>query len=215
MRKTFAPLFASLLLCGAATMALSTAAQAQTLADPNVMLAQNTAPAPAGAPGMGHMHHQFSPEQIAAFHKARCQDHYAREVGRIAYLETKLNLTGSQQSLFAAWKAVKLDIAKRHANECAARNMDQMHKDVSPADRLAKMEERLKKRVADIDAERPALAALYGALSEDQRKALHHHHHRMGRRGGHGMWHHGMMGHGMMGQGMHRGPMNGQQPPAQ
>jgi len=214
MRKALVPFLASLLLCGAGIGALSTAAQAQTLGTPNMVLAQNTETPPPGAPNMGapnmgHMHHQPSPAEMAAHHKARCQDRYAREVGRIAYLEARLNLTGSQQSLFAAWKAVKLDIAKRHTDECAQHTMDQMHQDISPVDRMGRMEDRLKKRLADLGAERPAFAALYGALSEDQRKALHPHHHPMGRGG----WHHPMMGHGM-GHNMGPRPMNGQQPPA-
>jgi hypothetical protein len=209
MRKAFVPLLASLLLCGAATGALvATGAQAQTGTRNPVMLAQNTEMPPAN---MGRMH-RFNPADMAARHKQRCEDGYARSVGRMAYLEARLNLTGSQQSLFSAWRSVKLDIAKRHADTCAQRDVSQVGKEVSPVDRMARMEDRLKKRIADLDAERPAFAALYSALSPDQQKALTPHRH--------GMMHgrHGMRGHGMMGRGMMRprtmspGPMNGQPP---
>ena len=197
MRKAFVPLLASLLLCGAATGALvATGAQAQTGTRNPVMLAQNTETPPAN---MGRMH-RFDPADMAARHKQRCEDDYARSVGRMAYLETRLNLTGSQQSLFSAWRSVKLDIAKSHADSCAQRDASQARKEVSPVDRMARMEDRLKKRIADLDAERPAFAALYGALSPDQQKVLTPHRH--------GMMHgrHGMMGRGMM----RHGPMNSQ-----
>jgi hypothetical protein len=193
MRKAFVPLLASLLLCGAATGALvATGAQAQTGTRNPMMLAQNTETPPANT---GRMH-RFSPADIAAFHKQRCEDGYARSVGRMAYLETRLNLTGSQQSLFSAWRSVRLDSAKRRADACTQHDISQVGKEVSPVDRMTRMEDRLKKRIADLDAERPVFAALYNALSPDQQKALAPHRH--------GMMHgrHGMMGRGMMQPGM-------------
>ena len=200
MRRVFVPLFASLLLCGAAAGALGvTSAQAQTEAGNSVM-AQNTQTPP---PGSGRMH-RFDPAQMAQRFKARCEDHYARSVGGMAYLETRLNLTGQQQSLFSAWRSVRLNIARRNADACAQRDFSQMGKEMSPVDRMARMEDRLKKRVADLDTERPAFAALYNALSPEQQKALMPHHHMMRGR-------HGMMGRGMR-PGMNRGPMNGQPP---
>jgi hypothetical protein len=212
MRKAFVPLLASLLLCGAATGALvATGAQAQTGTRNPVMLAQNTETPPQN---IGRVH-RFNPADIAAFHKQRCEDGYARSVGRMAYLETRLSLTGSQQSLFSAWRSVRLDIAKRHADACTARDISQGRQQVSPVDRMARMEDRLKKRIADLDAERPAFAALYSALSPEQQKPLAPHHHRMMHRG---MGRHGGMGHGMIRFGMmrpgmmNRGPMNGQPP---
>jgi hypothetical protein len=206
MRKAFVPLLASLLLCGAATGALvATNALAQPAPHNPIMLAQNTEAPPASAANMGRMH-RFSPADIAAFHKQRCEDGYARAVGRMAYLETRLGLTSQQQSLFSSWRSVKLDIAKRQADACAQRDVNQDRKDVSPVDRMSRMEDRLKKRIADLDAERPAFAALYGVLSPEQQKALAPHHHRM-MRGGRGR-ERGMMRPRMM----NRGPMNGQPP---
>ena len=200
MRKVFVPLFASLLLCGAAAAALGVAgAQAQTEAG-NPAMAQNTQ----SPPGSNMGRHRFDPAEMAARFKAHCEDRYAGTVGRMAYLETRLNLTGSQPSLFSAWRSVRLNIARRDADACAKRDFSQMGKDTSPVDRMGRMEDRLKMRVADLDAERPAFAALYNALSPEQQKALTPDHHMHG--------HHGMMGRGMMGRG--HGPMN-RQPPAQ
>lgn len=195
MRRIMVPLFASLLLCGVAAGALGAAgAQAQTEA--NSPTAQNT---PAGP---GHMH-RFDPADLAQRLKARCEDRYAAAVGRMAFLETRLNLTGSQPSLFSAWRSVRLNIAKRNADACAKRDFSQMGKEMSPVDRMARMEDRLKTRVADLDAERPAFAALYNALSPEQQKALTPGHRMMRGRAG-------MMRRAMMERG--RGPMNGQPP---
>ena len=173
MRKAFLPLVASLLLCGAATGALvvATSARAQNETHRPVMLAQNTQSLPAASPIMGRMR-RFDPADLAAFHKPRCEDGYARAVGRMAYMETRLDLTGPQQSLFSAWRSTRLGIAKRQADACAQRDVSQSGQEISPVDRMARMEDRLKQRIADLDAERPAFAALYNALSPDQRKAL-------------------------------------------
>lgn len=196
MRKAFVPLLASLLLCGAAAGALvATNARAQTGTRNPVMLAQNTPTPPADRGRMD----RFSPADIAAFHKQRCEDGYARAVGGMSYLETRLNLTGSQQSLFSAWRAVRLGAAKRNADACAARDISQDRLEVSPVDRMARMEDRLKNRIADLDAERPAFTALYGALSPEQQKALAPRHQRMMHGG---MGRHRGMDRGMMGPGL-------------
>jgi hypothetical protein len=104
--------------------------------------------------------------------KQFCDDHYAGEVGRIAYLETRLRLNEAEQPLFARWKDVRLSIAKRQAAECSAR-LDAADRDrADPVARMTREEEMLKQRIADLDAERPAFATLYTALAPDQRLSL-------------------------------------------
>jgi hypothetical protein len=214
MRKALIPMLASLALCGGATAAMiATTARAQTsprkpmmvaLVGPGTMMAQNTPQAPGGR-DMRDMHVP-GPAEMAAHMKQMCEDHYAREVGRMAYLETRLNLTASEQPLFARWKDVELDIAKRDSADCgqrvtrADRFKDRQAR--SPVDRMSREEDMLKKRLADLDAERPVLAALYNALSPEQREAL------SPRR---------MMAGGMMDRGMmRRRPMEmGDHPPPQ
>jgi hypothetical protein len=72
---------------------------------------------------------------------------------------------------------------------------------------MGREQDMLKKRLADLDAERPALAALYDALTPKQREALSPN----GRR----MMAGGAMDRGMMGRDMMRhGPMEpGNHPP--
>jgi LTXXQ motif family protein len=214
MRKALIPMLASLALCGAAATALI-ASNARAQANPRKpamvalvspdKLAQNM---PQGRRAM----RMPSATDMTQRMKQMCEDGYAREVGRMAYLETRLNLTQPQQPLFARWKEAKLGIAKRRSADCSQMAASPPQTMPSPVDRLSREEDRLKKRIADIDAERPALTALYNALTPEQRQDLS-----SGRRGmmRGGMTGGGMMRRGMMGQGMGQGPMNmGGPPPA-
>jgi hypothetical protein len=107
-----------------------------------------------------------------------CQDQLARQSGQLAYLETKLDLTAAQQPLFQRWKEARLGIARHHADQCAQRPERQAQASrgqpntAGPADRLAREEDRLKQRLADIEAERPALEAFTNALSPEQKMEL-------------------------------------------
>ena len=212
MRKALLPLVASLALCGAATGALiaTNASAAQTPKKP-VMVAMVTGPSlgsetaapgaeggpPPGdmmGPGMGQMR-----EHMRARLAQMCKDEYAHKVGEMAFLETKLALTPAQAPAFARWKQVTLDIAHKRSGECDARLSKAGG---SMIDRMAREEEMLKTRLANLEAERPALEALYNALTPDQRKEL----------GRGGMGDHPMMRQMMMGMmGRHRGmgPMGG------
>lgn len=147
-------------------------------------------------------------ERFRAHMAQMCKDMYAHKVGEMAYLETKLALTDAQKSAFAHYKQVNLDIAQHRSGECTtrianfadkaqARKAGERH---SPVERMVREEDMLKARLANLEAERPALEALYNTLTPDQRKELGHE--GMGGR---------PMGHMMMGM-MHppgMGPMGG------
>jgi hypothetical protein len=178
MRKTLVPMVASLALCGAATAALvatNARAEQQNTRKP-VMIAlvtptsgRTTAAPPAeGGPQSGMRDGTARREQI-------CRDLYAGKVGELAFLEAKLSLDARQAPLFARWKQASLDIAKQHEADCAgktARPAGLRGQRPTVVDRLALEEELLKRRLADIQAERPALAALYGALTPVQKEEL-------------------------------------------
>ncbi len=133
----------------------------------------------------------------AAWHQQMCTDHYARHVGEIAYLEAKLSLSDAQRPLFASWRDSVLASAKSHESECLA-----MHHDFSHApsilDREAHLRDMLEHRLAEMDAQRPAMTALYRSLTPDQKQIFDG----IGRgrpgmhggpgihRGGPGGWHH-------------------------
>ena len=219
MRKALLPALASLLICGTATAAMiASNAHADQSNHRPVMLtvAQNqerTAepeagppPPPDMAPGMGRG--MMRGAQRGQF----CQDMYARKAGEMAFLEAKLQLNASQQPLFARWKTVSLDVAKRHEGDCSGR-MQKARTGQRPdmMQRLDREEGMLKTRLADIQAERPALNALYGALNPTQKqefaRAGRHH---MGERMHMAM---GMMRHGpQMGRRLGRGGPDGEPP---
>ena len=189
MKRSLVPMVASLALCGAAiTTLIANNAGAEpeakrpmmvAMALPKPLLAAMTAAAPddGAMPGMGQQSlRRPSVAEIAARHKQMCQDEYAHQVGQLAYLEAKLNLTPSQQPLFDRWKSVKLDIAKRGQADCSTRDLSPRNVNVlpSPLDGMAREEDLLKRRLADLDAERPALSALYTTMNASQKEALMH-----------------------------------------
>jgi hypothetical protein len=162
-------------------------------------------------------------ERFRARMAQMCKDIYAHKAGEMAFLEAKLALTPAQGSVFARWKQVNLDSAQRHSGTCSTRTAQMADKFAdrmkdraehkaddrpSPVDRLAREEEQLKTRLADLEAERPALAALYNALTPEQRREFHGGMERggMGRpMGGRGRMM-GMMHRPMGGPGMGMGP---------
>ena len=208
MRKALVPMLASLALCGTATAALIVNARAQTnqanarkpvmvaLVAPGAMLAQN-----GSASGARDMRMPGSAD-MAAHMKQFCEDRYAREVGRMAYLETRLKLTQAEQPLFGRWKEVSLDIAKRRSADCGQQAAKEDRREPSLIDGMAREEDMLKRRIADLDAERPALAALYNALTPDQRETLSPHHFHMAG----GMMDHDRFQHPPMEMGDHQPP---------
>ncbi|HEX4370254.1 MAG TPA: Spy/CpxP family protein refolding chaperone [Rhizomicrobium sp.] len=174
MRKALIPMLASLALCGAGTAALIASnnhAQASPrkpvmvalLGDP--LMAQNLPDTPP-PPNAGGASRDFAPDP-----RQFCDERYAGEVGRMAYLETRLHLSDAEQPLFAQWKDVRLDSAKRQAADCASRT-DADRDRADPVARMSSEEAMLKQRIADLDAERPAFSALYAALAPDQRQTL-------------------------------------------
>jgi len=140
--------------------------------------------APAGDKHDGDRPHP----DFAAWHQQMCTDHYAHRVGDMAYLEAKLSLNDSQHALFAQWKDAVLSSAKDREGKClshAARDGERP----SFVDREARMHDMLQERLAQMDAERPTVTALYDSLSADQKRVfdmmgMH------GHGGDHSGWHH-------------------------
>lgn len=204
----------------AAFIATNAAAQAPAPNTP-MLLAQATPPAPnaagrrgpaANGPGArgpsmrGPNRPAPTAAQQAARRDAMCQEGTARTAGRLASLEVRLNLSDAQGAAFNRWRDVRLAAAKRQAAACIARPMPPQRgprsanaTPPSPVERLTRQETMLQSRLADIQAERPALEALYTGLSPAQRQTL-----ARGERGG-------MMGRGPGGNHMmfRRGGMGG------
>jgi hypothetical protein len=228
MRKALLPMVASLALCGAATVALvATNARAEQSVRKPTMIALVTAnsdgtqatPRSEGGPQPG-MRSEMREGMMGPRREQICKNLYARKAGELAFLEAKLSLNANQTPLFARWKQVSLDVAKQRESDCATpkhRPEARGHR-LSVVDRLALEEDLLKKRLSDIQAERPALTALYSTLSPAQKEEFTHGDMRRMARRMHMMLgmmdrpHRGM-GPGQMGRGQMDGPP--EPPPAQ
>lgn len=131
--------------------------------------------------------------QFAQMHEEMCKDLYAREVGRAAYLEARLQLTASQSPLFQTWKNIVLANADERSKSCAAMTPPTTRPSV--VEMMQYEQTRLEARLAALQAEMPALTALYQSLTPEQQKAFAFD--GPGGRGRHGHFeHHGMDGHG-------------------
>jgi len=170
MRKALLPMIGVLVLCGAATIALvaTNARAAQdgrkpmmiALMAPDMARRTTAAPPPESGSPRGVMR-EGGREQI-------CRDVYAGKVCELAFLEAKLSLDARQAPLFARWKQASLEIAKQNEGDCAGPRRDLRRPSV--VDRMTLEEDLLKKRLADIQAERPSLTALYNALTPAQKE---------------------------------------------
>lgn len=191
MRKSLMPLVASLALCGGMTgLLIANNAQAQQ-AVAGLLVTTAAQPGPAHKPVMLAMAQQdkLADDDTAAppmeggpgmmmdrgMQRTRfCKDLYANKVGELAFLETKLALTPAQAPAFAHWKQVSLDIAHSHEAACTTRPARTPGKRPTLLDRLTMEETMLKTRLSDIQAERPALQALYAALTPEQQAEIGH-----------------------------------------
>ena len=178
MRKAIFPMVASLALCGAAIAALlATNARAEQGVRKPLMIALVT---PDKADTMAAPRTQGGrvPDVREAMAEPRreqvCKVLYARKAGELAFLEAKLSLSANQAPLFARWKQASLDVAKQHEGDCSGRKRPKEARGqrLTVVDRLALEEDLLKRRLSDIQSERPALTALYAALTPAQKREL-------------------------------------------
>jgi LTXXQ motif family protein len=163
------------------------------------VLCAGTALAQSAPPQDGARHQWMEAHKgdMAQWHARMCTDMYAHHVGMVAELGARLDLSESQRPLFERWKTAVLDNAKSREGACATHTADMGHRASLP-EREAHMRQMLKDRLAAMDAQQPALDALYNSLNPSQKTELDH----MGHGGMHGGMHHGMGG-------MHRGPHGG------
>jgi hypothetical protein len=113
--------------------------------------------------------------------KAMCVDPSARVVGRLAFLEVKLELSDAQRPLWDKWNtAVRSGIDK----ERTACLKDVAEPDDTPTivERTAHFQEFLAAKAESLKAAQPALEALYQALTPEQKAILNE--------PVPGMWHH-------------------------
>ncbi len=155
--RTIVPFLASLALCASAALAQSAPA---------------APPAPSAMqdhrPMMARMH--FNVEDMQKHRAKMCADLTPRAIGKLAYLEAKLQLTDKQKPLFERWKNAILSSVKAHQATCMTAKMPGWNANV--VDMAKRQQKMMETHLADLKAQMPALEALVGSLNAEQNKIL-------------------------------------------
>ena len=95
----------------------------------------------------------------------RCIDRLARHAARLAYVETKLNLTAQQQPLWDKVQSAAQTAEQKERQLCAS-----LKPGAEPTmlDRMDRMQQFLSARLEALQTARPAVQALYQALTPEQ-----------------------------------------------
>ena len=134
---------------------------------------------------------EYEGKDPGAWHQHFCTERYARKAAHLAYLEAKLNLTDQQKSAWTKWRQAKLDAADKRRAACLQRDWSRDEQETA-LDREARVEKWLTARLQELQASRPALQALYDALSPEQKAVFDQ---ASGWRGWRGHRHGGWFGH--------------------
>ncbi len=129
------------------------------------------------------------------WHQQMCTERYARKASRLAYLEAKLALTEQQHAAFNKWRQIKLDAADQRRTACL---QHQHEEGTTPTaiEREARREKFLSARLAQLQASKPALQALYDSLSPEQKTIFDQAEAREHHRWHHHQWYHHDWQHG-------------------
>ena len=112
-----------------------------------------------GGPMMRHMMMRRGDPQ------ERCVDRLAWRAARRAYVETKLNLTAQQQPLWDKVQSAAQTEEQRERQLCASLKAGA---EPTMLDRMDRMEQFLSVRLQALQAAKPAVQALYQALTPEQ-----------------------------------------------
>lgn len=98
-----------------------------------------------------------------------CLDRLARRAARLAYVQVKLNLTAQQQPLWDKVQSAAQAEGQKEAQLCAS-----LKAGTEPTllDRMDRMQQFLSARLEGLQSAKPALQALYQALTPEQQAIL-------------------------------------------
>jgi hypothetical protein len=144
-------------------------------------LAQSAAPVPAPGPETGQrmmrpgMHHPEMMERMMRHlsSQERCIDRLAHRAGFRAYLGVRLNLTAAQRPLWDKLQAVAENEEQQERQICDHLKSGEA---ATILDRMDARQQLLAARAAGLQAAKEPLAALYKALTPEQRAFLDHPH---------------------------------------
>jgi LTXXQ motif family protein len=166
------------LVCSAADSETQTT-QAQTPSSPgaqppNDQQGQDGMRGLMGREGRGHMG-EMRRMMMNRSPKERCEERLARRAGFIAYTVAKLNLTAQQKTL---WD--KLNASMQSAGDKERQLCDKLPAEAGQQgqgtilDRMSRREQFLQARLQAMQQTRPALEALYNALTPEQKAVVDH-----------------------------------------
>jgi LTXXQ motif family protein len=176
-------LFAAALVVAAVSIASISVIAAAPSGGDETTLAQAGAPpvgaGPDGGKGMrpwmrrpGMMGQGMGPGMMQS-PSERCIDRLARRAGHRAYLEVRLNLTAAQRPLWDKLQAIAQNTEQQERQICQGLKP----RDKSTiVDRMGAMQQMLSAKAAGLQAAAEPLAALYQALTPEQRTLLDHPH---------------------------------------
>ena len=116
---------------------------------------------------MMHRMMQLSPQQ-------RCDERLARRAGMVAYVVAKLNLTAEQRPLWEKLQGVMQANADKQRQLCATLKPIAERAQETVLDRMSRREQFLTAQVQAIQQARPAVQALYQALTPEQKAVIDH-----------------------------------------
>jgi hypothetical protein len=127
-----------------------------------------------GREGMGH--HGWMHEMMGRRSpRERCEERLAHRAGIIAYTVSKLNLTAEQKPLWDKLNGAVQSAADKERQLCAnlpAQAGPQAQTTI--LDRMSRREQFLSARLQGLQQARPALEALYQALTPEQKAIIDH-----------------------------------------
>jgi hypothetical protein len=127
-----------------------------------------------GHEGMGH--HGWMREMMTRRSpKERCEERLAHRAGIIAYTVSKLNLTAEQKPLWDRLNGAIQSAADKERQLCASLpTQSGQQAQTTILDRMSRREQFLSARLQGMQQARPALEALYQALSPEQKATIDH-----------------------------------------
>ena len=166
------------LVCSAADSETQTA-QAQTPSSPgaqppNDQQGQEGMRGMMGREGRGHMG-EMRRMMMNRSPKERCEERLARRAGFIAYTVAKLNLTAQQKPLWDKLNASMQSACDRERQLCDKLPAEAGQQGQGTIlDRMSRREQFLQARLQAMQQTRPALEALYNALTPEQKAVVDH-----------------------------------------
>jgi hypothetical protein len=166
-----AGVFATPMLAGAADDGGPRLAQAAAASDEPAAMRDHDGPGMRGGPMMRHMMMHGMHGMMRGDPRERCADRLAWRAARRAYVEAKLDLTAEQRPLWDNLQNAAKAEEQKERQLCAA-----LKPEGSPTliDRMDRMQQFLTVRLDGLQAAKPAVQALYQALTPDQRAILDH-----------------------------------------